>query len=76
VVAAIAIVVGVPLGTTAGRWGWRTFAQRLGVPDRPVTPVLAIAVAAGVAVLFAIITAALPARVASRTPPAVALRAE
>jgi predicted lysophospholipase L1 biosynthesis ABC-type transport system permease subunit len=67
VVALIAIVVGVPLGVGAGRWGWQAFAQRLGVPDQPVTPILAIA---AVAVL------ALPARVAARTPPAVALRAE
>ena len=46
VVAAIAVVVGVPLGIAAGRWGWELFAQRLGVPDQPVTPFVAIAAVA------------------------------
>jgi predicted lysophospholipase L1 biosynthesis ABC-type transport system permease subunit len=76
VVAVIAVVVGVPLGIGAGRWGWRVFARRLGVPDQPVTPLRAIAAVAATAVIVAILTAVIPARVAARTPPAVALRAE
>jgi ABC-type lipoprotein release transport system permease subunit len=76
VVAVIAVVVGVPLGIGAGRWGWQVFARRLGVPDQPVTPLLAILAVAGLALLIAILTAAVPARVAARTPAAVALRAE
>jgi ABC-type lipoprotein release transport system permease subunit len=76
VVAIIAIVVGIPLGIGAGRWGWRAFAERLGVPNQPVTPVVAILAVAALAFVVAIITAAIPARVAGRTPPAVALRAE
>ena len=76
VVAVIAVVVGVPLGIGDGRWGWQAFAQRLGVPDQPVTPLLAIVAVAGITVIIAIVTAAIPARVAARTPAAVALRAE
>lgn len=76
VTAAIAVVIGVPLGIGAGRWGWQSFARRLGVPDQPVTPFLAIVAVGALALLVAIVTAAIPARVAARTPPAVALRAE
>ena len=76
VVALIAVVVGVPLGIAAGRWGWQAFAARLGVPGRPVTPVAATVVVAVFALLVAFVTALVPARVAGRTPPAVALRAE
>ncbi len=76
VVAALAIVIGVPLGIALGRWGWKAFAQRVGVPDTPVTPVLAIVAVAVFAVVVAFVTALIPARVAGRTRPAVALRAE
>jgi ABC-type lipoprotein release transport system permease subunit len=76
VVAAIAIVVGIPLGVAGGRWGWQAFAQRLGVPDQPVTPVAAMIAVAALALVVAFVTAAIPARVAARTRPAVALRAE
>jgi ABC-type lipoprotein release transport system permease subunit len=75
-VAALAVVIGVPLGIGLGRWGWRVFAQRLGVPDTPVTPFWAIVAVALLAVVVALLTALIPARVAGRTPPAVALRAE
>jgi hypothetical protein len=76
VVAAIAVVVGVPLGIAAGRWGWEEFAQRLGVPDQPVTPFLSIALVAGFALVVAMVTAAVPARIAARTRPGIALRSE
>ena len=76
VVALIAIVVGVPLGIAAGRWGWRAYAQQLGVPNQPVTPLLAVASVAAFALIVAILTAVIPAQVAARTPAAVALRAE
>jgi len=76
VTALIAVVIGVPLGILAGRWAWQAFAQRLGVPDQPVTSPIAIATVAGLALLIAILTAAIPARTAARTPAAVALRAE
>ena len=70
VVAAIAIVVGVPLGIVAGRWGWQAFAQQLGVPDQPVTPLARDrSPSPRSRCVVAIVTAAIPARVAARTPP-------
>jgi hypothetical protein len=76
VVAALGVVIGVPLGVALGRWGWQAFAHQLGVPDAPVTPLLAMLAVAVLAVVAAFLTALIPARVAGRTPPAVALRAE
>jgi predicted lysophospholipase L1 biosynthesis ABC-type transport system permease subunit len=76
VVAALGVVIGVPLGIALGRWGWQAFAHRLGVPDAPVTPLLAMLAVAVLAIVVAFLTALIPARVAGRTPPAVALRAE
>jgi len=38
-----ALVVGVPLGVVAGRWGWSVFAANLGVPPVPEVPMLALA---------------------------------
>jgi ABC-type lipoprotein release transport system permease subunit len=76
VVAVLAIMIGVPLGIALGRWGWQAFARRLGVPDTPVTPLPAIAAVAVLAIVVAIVTALIPARLAGRTRPGVALRAE
>src|SRR5262249_40564277 len=76
VIAAIGVAVGVPLGVAFGRWGWQAFARRLGVPGAPVTPLLAMFAIAAFAVVVAIVTAIIPARVAGRTRPAVALRSE
>jgi hypothetical protein len=36
------LVIGVPLGIVAGRWGWRVFTANLGVPAVPLVPVLAV----------------------------------
>jgi ABC-type lipoprotein release transport system permease subunit len=76
VIAAVAVVVGVPLGIALGRWGWEAFARRLGVPDAPVTPLLAMLAVVVLALVIALVTALIPAGVAGRTRPAVALRAE
>jgi ABC-type lipoprotein release transport system permease subunit len=54
-----ALVIGVPLGIVAGRWGWGVFAANLGVPPIPVVPL--VAVLAIVVVAFAAVNvAALP----------------
>ena len=76
VIAVIAIVVGVPLGIAAGRWSWQAFAQRLGVPDQPVTPFLAIGAVAALAIVVAIITAAIPAASRRARRPGSRSRAE
>jgi ABC-type lipoprotein release transport system permease subunit len=76
VLATIGLLVGLPLGIAAGRWAWTLFADQLGVPASVALPVAAIALAVPAAVLLANLVAALPARSAARTEPAVVLRSE
>ena len=72
----LALVVAVPLGMAAGRWGWTAFAGQLGVFPEHVTPLPALLAAGVAALLLANLVAALPARAAARTRPATVLRAE
>ncbi len=74
--AAIAAVVGLPLGVAAGRWGWSLLADQLGVDPSPITPALPILLALPAAVLVANLIAALSARAAAHTQRALALRTE
>jgi ABC-type lipoprotein release transport system permease subunit len=74
VIALVATVVGLPVGMVVGRWLWRLFADRLGVPPEPVTPLVAVIVVAPAAVLLANAVAAVPAWWAGRTQPAAVLR--
>jgi hypothetical protein len=48
-----ALVIGVPVGVVAGRWGWGVFASNLGVPPVPNVPLLALL--ALVVVAFALV---------------------
>lgn len=75
VIAVIAVALGLPLGVGVGQSAWQVFADRLGVPPRPVTPVLAIVVVVPAVLVLANLTAALPARWAARTSASAALRA-
>jgi MacB-like periplasmic core domain/FtsX-like permease family len=74
--AVVALLLGLPLGVAAGRWAWVLVNQGLGSPAGPVTPALAVLVAVPVTVLAANLVAALPARAAAATRPAVVLRSE
>lgn len=71
-----ALLVAVPLGVAAGRWGWTLFADQLGAVPEPVTPRLAILLLVPAAVATANLVAAVPAWMAGRARPALALRAE
>jgi hypothetical protein len=75
-VAAVALLIGLPTGIAAGRWGWRIFAGQLGVLPDPVVPSLTIFIAVPVALFLANMVAALPGRAAARTQPAPLLRSE
>ncbi len=65
--------VGVPLGLLAGRWAWLLFASRVAIVPAPViSPLTLLAIPA--VLLLANAIAAIPARTAARTQPAVVLR--
>jgi ABC-type lipoprotein release transport system permease subunit len=75
-VAVISSFVGIPMGIAAGRWAWRTFANQLGVPSPSVEHALVIAAVPAIALFVANGLAAIPARAARRTRPALVLRSE
>jgi hypothetical protein len=74
--AAVALVVGVPLGIAAGRWAWTLFADGLGVVVVPRVPGVAVGVVVVAALVVANLVAAAPAHVAAHTRPARVLRSE
>ena len=71
-----ALALGLPLGVAAGRWAWDLAAAQLQSAAPPVVPTLAIALMVPAALLAGIALAALPARTAARTAPAISLRQE
>jgi putative ABC transport system permease protein len=69
------LLVGVPLGLLAGRWAWILFASQVAIVPAPViSPLTLLAIPA--VLLLANAIAAIPARSAARTQPAVILRSE
>lgn len=75
-VANAALLVGLPLGLAAGRVAWSRFASDLGVVDTIRLPLGALALVVPVVEVVAGAVAMVPAIVAARTRPAVALRTE
>ncbi|MDZ4827176.1 MAG: FtsX-like permease family protein [Actinomycetota bacterium] len=75
-IAAIGLVVGIPVGVIVGRGAWGYVASGLGVDDQIAMPWLGIAAIVPGALLLVNVIAALPARRAARTRPALALRTE
>jgi len=73
--AAIGLLIGLPVGNALGRWVWNLFADQLGVVPEAVTPLPLLLIVPG-AILLANLVAIVPARVAAKTPPALVLRAE
>jgi ABC-type antimicrobial peptide transport system permease subunit len=74
--AVLAAVIGLALGVVGGRWLWIFFADRLGVRPEPVIPILLLIVVIPSALALANLIAAIPARAAARTQPALVLRTE
>jgi FtsX-like permease family len=72
----IGLLVGQPLGVAVGRFAWNVFAEDLGVVPEAVTPIRLTALVVPAAILLANLIAALPARSAAHTRPALVLRAE
>jgi hypothetical protein len=72
----VGAIVGVPLGIVLGRTLWNLFAHEISVVPAPTVPVTVVVVIAIGAVVLGNLVAALPARMAARTPTALLLRAE
>ncbi len=72
----IAVAVGEPLGIAGGRWAWHGFAGSLGVADVTEIPVLVLILGALALLAAGNLLAGMPAAVAARTKPSIALRAE
>jgi hypothetical protein len=72
----IGLVIGVPLGIVAGRFLWDLFATNIYVVPRPTVPALAIVAIALGALVLGNLVAAMPGRIAARTPAALLLRTE
>ena len=70
------VVVGVPAGIALGRWLWDLFARDIYAVPEPSVPVLQVMVVALGALVLAVLAAAIPGRIAARTPTALVLRAE
>jgi ABC-type lipoprotein release transport system permease subunit len=75
-VAAVGLVIGIPLGLFAGRAVWLAVADRLGVSTDPTWPVLGVLVLVPAAFLAVNLVASVPALRAANTQPAVVLRSE
>ncbi len=59
-----------------GRFAWNLFAEDLGVVPEPVVPAGSTLLIVPATLLLATLIAAIPGRMAARTQPALALRAE
>jgi ABC-type antimicrobial peptide transport system permease subunit len=75
-IAVLALVVGIPLGVALGRALWTLLAQRIGAVASPSVPTAGLLVMVPLVLLVANAVAALPARRAASTQPAIVLRAE
>ncbi|MGH2715544.1 MAG: FtsX-like permease family protein [Thermoleophilaceae bacterium] len=75
-VAAIGVLVGLPLGVGLGRFGWNLFAAELGVVPEPMAPAWSALLVIPAALLLANLVALVPAAIAARIRPALVLRAE
>ena len=72
----IGTVIGVPLGIITGRVLWNLFARAIGVVPAPSVPASAIVLIVVGSLVLANLVAAVPGRLAARTPTALLLRAE
>ncbi len=74
-IAATGLVIGLPLGVAAGRWAWTLLARGFAIEPVPVVSALVLLSVPAV-LLMANLVAAVPARAAAHTQPAVVLRTE
>jgi ABC-type antimicrobial peptide transport system permease subunit len=74
--AAVTLLVGLPLGLAGGRWAWALFAGSVGVGPGAAVPLSTIALVVPATLLLANAIAVGPGWAAARVRPAVALRTE
>ena len=74
--AAVALLIGLPLGVLAGRWAWAYFASAAGTPAPAAVPLTLVLLAIPVTLAVANLIAAGPGWGAARVRPAEVLRAE
>jgi putative ABC transport system permease protein len=74
--AAVALLIGLPLGVIAGRWAWAVFASAAGVSTAATVPLATVLLAIPATLLAATLIAAAPGREAARLRPALVLRTE
>jgi hypothetical protein len=72
----LALLAGLPLGVTAGRWSWALFAHSLGIAPGAITPTRPVLLMTLAAIVIANAVAFWPGRAAARLSPAEVLRAE
>ena len=72
----VGVLVGAPIGIVLGRIAWDLFARELSVVPVPSVPTTSILVIAAGSLVLANLVAAVPGRMAARTPTALILRAE
>jgi predicted lysophospholipase L1 biosynthesis ABC-type transport system permease subunit len=75
-IAVVGLVIGIPLGLLAGRFGWHIVADGLAVSPSAAIPVGAVAALGVALVAFASTVAMAPAHLVLRRTPGAALRAE
>jgi ABC-type antimicrobial peptide transport system permease subunit len=74
--AAVALLVGLPVGVIAGRWAWAVFANAAGVSTAATVPLATVLLAIPATLLAANLIAAAPGWEAARLRPAIVLRTE
>ena len=72
----IGCVIGIPLGIALGRALWDLFVHEISAVPDPTIPGVSILLIAAVAIVLANVVAAVPGRIAARTPTARLLRTE
>jgi FtsX-like permease family len=75
-IAAIALLIGLPVGIAGGRWAWHYLATQLGVLPEPTIPLTTIIITIPAALVLANLIATAPGQAAARTQPATILRTE
>ena len=74
--AAVAALIGLPIGVALGRVAWLALADQLGIVPDVATPLLGVLLVGPATVLIANLIALVPGWLAGRVPPAVVLRTE